>query len=118
MRSGGPERYIAFSLPGKKLRWLSTSSVFENFTPTFRPSERPVRSSRSMNSLAWAQVVSFSKAASARAARCSPSASLQHAVEQLLAQQRGLKRPPPTGRSRASGAGHRLDLGGRAAVKG
>ena len=35
--SGGPDRYITFSLCGKKSRWLTTSSVLENFAPNDRP---------------------------------------------------------------------------------
>ena len=35
--SGGPDRYMTFSFFGKKSRWLSTSSVLENFAPNDSP---------------------------------------------------------------------------------
>jgi hypothetical protein len=48
--SGGPDRYISFSLSGKKPRRFSTMSVLVNFTPKLRPSSAAVLPRRCTNS--------------------------------------------------------------------
>ena len=45
---GGPDRYITVSPAGKNERWLRTTSVFESFSRSARPSARARSARRSV----------------------------------------------------------------------
>ena len=65
--SGAPERYISFSVPGKKVLWFRTMRVLVNFTPKPRPLVPASAPSRSTKPTTCSHFASFSKAASGTA---------------------------------------------------
>ena len=117
--SGGPERYITASPGGKNERWLRTTSVFESFRRSSRPSARARSTSRSVISSACAHCRSFSKSS----ARVSTSRVAEDVVEQavhrLLPEERRVElHGDVEAHLLHQEDGHRLDLVRRAAVEG